>query len=289
MIVGFTGNYRKEEYFSILSKVHGILKNKKIQLLVSDDLLKNEIVPIPEEYSLIEFDRLIKKVDIVFAVGGDGTILSTVRRLGNNQKPIVGIHIGGLGFLSECNENNIEENINYILENELSISKRMLLEVCVVSKKKNQVFYAMNDVVVDHGLSGRTLKTEVHVFNHYLNTYEGDGLIISTPTGSTAYSLSAGGPIIYPDINTITVTPICPHSLSSRPIVLKDRVSISLQFLDPFDGMALAVDGQVRIEISDRVTINIVKSNYSAQLVQFSDSNYFRTLRTKMGWSGNVR
>jgi len=289
MIIGFTGNYRKKEYFSILSTVHRILSNSKNQFLISDDLLGDKNFSIPKDYLLVDFETLSEQADILFAVGGDGTILSTVRRLDENQKPIMGIHIGGLGFLSECVEENLKKNINYVLNNEFSISKRMLLDVNVNFDKKKQRFLAMNDVVVDHGFYGRILKTEVHVSKEYLNTYEGDGLIISTPTGSTAYSLSAGGPIIYPDINTITVTPICSHSLSARPIVLKSDESITLKFLDPFDGMALAVDGQIRIEIKDHVHVNISKSNNFAQLINFNESDYFKTLRTKMGWAGNVR
>ena len=127
------------------------------------------------------------------------------------------------------------------------------------------------------------------ISDHYLNTYEGDGLIISTPTGSTAYSLSAGGPIIYPSLDTITVTPICPHSLSARPIVLHSNENISLRFLDPFDGMALAVDGQIRIEFTEQVLLSIVKAEHSAKLINLPSNGYFNTLRTKMGWSGNVR
>ena len=142
-----------------------------------------------------------------------------------------------------------EESINFVLNDEYIISKRILLEGRIHPNGNEQVYWALNDVVVDHGPSPRMLKIEVHVSNHYLNTYEGDGLIISTPTGSTAYSLSSGGPIIYPDIDTITVTPICPHSLSARPIVLRPNENISLRFLYPFDNMSMIVDGQMRIKI----------------------------------------
>ena len=165
----------------------------------------------------------------------------------------------------------------------------MLLDARIQPNGKEEIYWALNDVVVDHGPSARILKTEVHVSGHYLNTYEGDGLIISTPTGSTAYSLSSGGPIIYPNVDTITVTPICPHSLSARPIVLQPDEKISLHFLDPFDGMALIVDGQIRIKINDQVRVNIVRADHSAKLVNLPSNGYFKTLRTKMGWSGNVR
>jgi len=289
MIIGCTGNYRKDEYFSILAKIYAILEKSDVQFLISDDLKKHTRIQIPEFYSLVKFDVLVKQADILFAIGGDGTILSTVRRLGQNQKPIMGIHIGGLGFLSECTESKVEESIHHVLNNEYGISKRMILEVRIQPNGEEEIYWALNDVVVDHGPSARILKTEVHVSNHYLNTYEGDGLILSTPTGSTAYSLSSGGPIIYPSLDTITVTPICPHSLAARPIVLQPNETIVLRFLDPFDGMALAVDGQIRIEIDDQVVVKIVRADHFAQLINLPSNGYYKTLRTKMGWLGNVR
>ena len=289
MIIGCTGNYRKGEYFTILEKVNTILAKSDIEFFISDDLKKNKDFQIPASYSLIDFASLKKQSDILLSIGGDGTILSTVRRMEKNQIPIMGIHIGGLGFLSESTESNIDDSIHYLLNDEFCISKRMILEARIQRNGKEEIYCALNDVVVDHGPSARILKTKVHVSDHYLNTYEGDGLIISTPTGSTAYSLSSGGPIIYPDVDTITITPICPHSLSARPIVLKPNENILLRFLAPFDGMALAVDGQVRIEIDDQVNVNIIRADHCAQLINLPSNGYFKTLRTKMGWSGNVR
>ena len=289
MIIGCTGNFRKAEYYTILERVYAILVKSDIKFLISDDLKKNKDFQIPSSYSLVEFDVITKQADIILAIGGDGTILSTVRRLGKNQKPIMGVHIGGLGFLSECMESNLEKSIHWVLNDKYGISKRMILEARINLNGKEEIYWALNDVVVDHGPSARILKTEVHVSEHYLNTYEGDGLIFSTPTGSTAYSLSSGGPIIYPALDTITVTPICPHSLSARPIVLQPNENIDLRFLDPFDGMAVIIDGQIRIKLADQVCINISRADHSAQLVNLPSNGYFKTLRTKMGWSGNVR
>ena len=238
----------------------------------------------------MEFSQLADECDLLFAIGGDGTILSTVRRLGQKMKPILGIHIGGLGFLSQCTGNNLEESIDYILKKDYVVSRRMLLEVHFKSgDNTDQVFRALNDIVVDHGPSARILKAEVHVSNHYLNTYEGDGIIISTPTGSTAYSLSAGGPIIYPSMDSVTVTPICPHSLSARPIVLQSQDTITVDFPEPYDGIVLAIDGQIRISIDHQTQIQISPAQHFAQLVNLPSNGYFKTLRTKMGWLGNVR
>ena len=290
MIIGCTGNYRKEEYYLILKKVHAILSKENVELIISSDLKSNSEFNIPPDYRIMDFQSMIEKCDLLFAIGGDGTILSTVRRLEKNMKPIMGIHIGGLGFLSECTEANLSESITYILNSDYTLIDRMLLEAQIsrVNDSK-QIFWALNDIVVDHGPSARLLKIEVQVSDHYLNTYEGDGVIISTPTGSTAYSLSAGGPIIYPSMNSITVTPICPHSLSARPIVLKATETILMSFPELYEGISLAVDGQIKVPIDDQTKIQIKQATHFAQLVSLPTNGYFKTLRTKMGWSGKIR
>ena len=290
MIIGCTGNYRKEEFFSIVQKVHTILIKEEIEFIISSDLEKNSKFNIPPDFRIMDFPLMVEKCDLLFAIGGDGTILSTVRRLEQNMKPIMGIHIGGLGFLSESNEDNLAESIAYILNSNYTVSERMLLEAQInPPNDSKQILWALNDIVVDQGQSARLLKIEVQVSDHYLNTFEGDGVIISTPTGSTAYSLSAGGPIIYPSMDSITVTPICPHSLSARPIVLKATETITMSFPEPYEGISLAVDGQIKVPIDDQIQIQIKQAKHFAQLVSLPKNGYFKTLRTKMGWSGNVR
>ena len=290
MIIGCTGNYRKEEFYTTLQKVHEILSKEDIEFIISSDLNKNSEFNIPPDYKIMDFQLMSEKCDLLFAIGGDGTILSTVRRLEQNMKPIMGIHIGGLGFLSECTKDNLAESIAYILNSNYTISERMLLEAQITPPNNSkQMFWALNDIVVDHGPSARLLKVKVQVSDHYLNTYEGDGVIISTPTGSTAYSLSAGGPIIYPSMDSITVTPICPHSLSARPIVLKASEIITMSFPESYEGISLAIDGQIKVPLDDQTKIQIKQAEYFAKLVSLPTNGYFKTLRTKMGWSGNVR
>ena len=289
MIIGCTGNYRKPEYFTILDKIHKLLEKENVTILVSDDLLKNNDQIIPKHYTLSHFDMMIDHVEMLFAIGGDGTILSTVRRLGKNQKPIMGIHIGGLGFLSECVESNLQNNIKQILKGEHIISNRMILEIKIQSDEKETVHWALNDFVIDHGPSARVIKLKVYVSDDYLTTYEGDGLIISTPTGSTAYSLSAGGPIIFPSMQTIAITPICPHSLSARSIVLESSKTIQINVPKEYDEMGFAVDGQVRFSLNAQTKINVNCAKHSAKLVRLPGDMYFKTLRSKMGWFGNVR
>ena len=148
---------------------------------------------------------------------------------------------------------------------------------------------ALNDIVIDHGPLARIIKIKVDVSDNYLNTYEGDGLIISSPTGSTAYSLSAGGPIIFPALESITVTPICSHSLSARSIVLNSKEKIKLKFIDLFEDASVSIDGQIRKGINKETTVKIIRSKHNAKLINLIENDYFTTLRTKMGWSGNLR
>ena len=290
MIIGCTGNYRKEEYYTILGKIHRIMRGTDVELIVSSDVIKGSANDISSDYAILEFPVLVEKCDIIFAIGGDGTILSTVRRLEGNLKPVMGIHIGGLGFLSECTESNLEDSIKSIVNNEFIISHRMLLKVRIILKDETkQTLWALNDIVVDHGISSRMQKIMVEVSNHYLNTFDGDGVIISTPTGSTAYNLSAGGPIIHPSMDSIIVTPICPHSLSARPIVLKPQEIIKLNFPSSHEGISLTVDGQIVVPLDDQTLIQICKAQHTAELVCLHNNGYFKTLRTKMGWLGKIR
>ena len=290
MIIGCTGNYRKHEYIKIINEIINYIdkSNANIDLIVSSDI--QAIYPKKIIKCTIDsFDVLLKKSDYLIAIGGDGTILSTCRRMGNAIKPMIGIHLGGLGFLAQVKKGDIENTIESLIKEKFYIEKRYLIEVSIKDGNKIQKYNCLNDIVIDHGASGRVLKTKVSIGDSLINIFESDGVIFSTATGSTAYSLSAGGPIIYPSVDTITVTPICPHSLSARPIVLQPEEVITMRFPDPYEGIALAVDGQIRISVDNNSRIKISRARHSAQLVSLPSNGYFKTLRTKMGWSGNVR
>ena len=236
----------------------------------------------------MHLDDIAESCDILFSIGGDGTMLSTIRRLGKNSIPVMGIHIGGLGFLSECTQKNYLTGINHVLSHKYNVSTRMILEVCI-NQDKEETYFGLNDIVIDHGNTSRLLKTQINVGDEFLNTYESDGIIFSTPTGSTAYSLSAGGPIVMPGLNVITVTPICPHSLSARPIALSAELEIEARFFEEQSSISITVDGQVSIPVDYATRIIIKKSDYSAKLIRLPNNSYFQTLRKKMGWQGKVR
>ena len=284
MIIGIVGNYRKEIFFDIIDVISKATFCKKPQFLLSNDY--KSISP-DISFSGIKsdnFDIVINKADVVIAIGGDGTILSSIRRMGDISKPIFGIHIGGLGFLSACDSDNIIDSINLLVNKDYKIEPRLLLEVEV--DKKTHI--ALNDIVIDKGILSRIIKLEVEIDNLLLNNYESDGIIISSPTGSTAYSLSAGGPIVSYDVEGIILTPLSSHSLSARPIIVNSKKHISVSVDNENNHFAVTIDGQVRIDCQCNQVVKIKKSSIVANIVRI-EGDYYSTLRKKMGWAGNLR
>ena len=287
MIVTCTGNYRKNQFFNIVNQIAVFFEgDSNYKIFLSDEYLSKDIKPnLSKNIYINNFDTCIKDSDLIFSIGGDGTILSTVRKLNKNEIPVLGIHIGNLGFLAQCTEDSLLDALNCIKSNNYKIEKRIILKLEV----NNRAYYALNDIVVDHGNSGRILKTKMYIDNKHINNYESDGIIISTPTGSTGYSLSSGGPIIVPELDVLNITPISSHSLSARPIVLSSKKNINIEFTDEFIDAAITIDGQERIDLSKENSIYIKKANHSAILIKLPFNSYISTLKDKLGWSGNSK
>ena len=288
MKFGITGNLLKPEFSTIFKEVYRFLKKNNHEVWLSNnvfiDSVKQNFKTVPQK----PLEQIGQECDMILSIGGDGTILSTFRQVAPFEIPIFGIHIGGLGFLSETNQDNFIEPLNSIISGNYVTERRMALRLNI-NNDITLSYYSLNDIVIDNGSSPRTLQLHVYVSDHFLNTYISDGIIFCTPTGSTAYSLSAGGTIITPNMNVIGVTPVCPHSLSARPIILSEKEKIKVQFSEDNIGMAVSVDGQVHIPIDYSHQIYIEKSKYDALLVRLPSNDYYSTLRTKMGWSGKFR
>jgi len=289
MKFGVTGNYLKEDFFEIATEIYKKLSSSGHEFLLSDRVVQQDRafkkLQVPTAY----LNEIAETCDILLAIGGDGTILSTVRSVGEKDIPILGIHIGRLGFLTECTRDDYSSCIDDILSDNYAINERMLLRAEVQDGRKVRVLFALNDIIIEHGIA-RILQTHVHVSDEFLNTYESDGLIFASPTGSTAYSLSAGGPIISPVLDVITVTPICPHSLSARPIVIPAGEKISISFEEDQAGMSLTVDGQISSPVDFSTKIILTKADHRAKMISFPHrDNFFQILRRKLHWSGNVK
>lgn len=221
-------------------------------------------------------------LDIIIALGGDGTILRTSRNLYNSNIPILGVNIGNLGFLSSVELLEFENAMKRFIEDDYYIEDRMMLKCKLPYRGDLEAYIALNDMVVSKGTLARIVKYELHIDNKFYTDFTGDGLIISTPTGSTAYSLSAGGPIIYPNLDVIAVTPICPLSLSMRTIVLDSKSEISISIKSEHESIFLTLDGQRAIKLNNYEKILVCVSDKKCRLVKFNDYNYFDILRKKI-------
>lgn len=223
--------------------------------------------------------------DVIIVLGGDGTMLSVCKLVGDKEVPILGINLGTLGFLTEVQVDKLYETLEKVLSGECSIEERLMLLARVLRDGEQIAEYtAMNDVVVTKGAFARILDLETYVNHNYVTTFRSDGLIISTPTGSTAYSLSAGGPILYPTLNSIVLTPICSHTLTNRPIVLPDDVSIKVVLRSWSEEVFLTLDGRAGFPLDENDIVEVSKAQFKAKLIIPWGRDYFQTLRTKLKW-----
>lgn len=229
-----------------------------------------------------------KLLDLAIVVGGDGTMLGVARELSKFGVPAVGINLGRLGFLTDIPIANFELTLSSILKGDYHIEQRTLLK-CKVARDGKKILssMALNDIVLSKGNMGRLIEFRIQVNNHYVAKPRGDGLILSTPTGSTAYALSAGGPIIYPDLPVICLSPICPHTLSNRPILLSETDKIHISNIEPNEFPPnLALDGVMLMQLTGSEVIDISRAKRKLKLVKAAGFNYFETLYNKLGWHG---
>jgi len=223
----------------------------------------------------------------VFVLGGDGTFLSAVRWIGDQDIPILGVKFGEVGFLSETVEESLFSVAESILNNEFTTQPRTRLLVSVTrSGQKIAEETVLNDVVINKGTLARLAHIKTYIDDHYLTTYRADGLIISTPTGSTAYSLAAGGPVIHPSVPAIIMTPICPFTLTNRPLIISDSATVKIRLEKKSSDIMLTFDGQEGLKISDQDTITIQKGSRPINMITMPDQHYFDVLKAKLRWSG---
>lgn len=233
----------------------------------------------------IDFETMCQKSDILISLGGDGTLISLCRRSFRYKKPILGIYAGQLGFLTDIKSDEISSFIDKFFENEYRIDTRMLLEVTLHKGSIQKKLVAFNDIVFSRAkISGMTT-INAYIDSELFNSYYGDGLIVSTPTGSTAYNISAGGPIVYPLTEALILTPVCPHSLTQRPLVLP--VNFEVEFKSEDKDTLIVVDGQDTYEMGEFDSISIKIADRGAKLIHRLDRNYFEVLKDKLHW-GNV-
>ena len=282
MNYGIIANTNKKELFDILPGLISWLEKYDNNVVVEKDIY-DLTTDILKNIDYAERDEIPSKCNMVLALGGDGTIISAARVVGNSGVPIAGINLGGLGFLAEVALEEIYDRLQLIQDGDYLVEERMVLRAKLENEKEIS-YRALNDIVIERGSSTRMISITVTVDDKFFNRYSADGIIIATPTGSTAYSLSAGGPIIVPPHEAVIVTPLSPHSLSQRAVVIKPDSKIKIIPENTSGEMLVSIDGQTSVKIKNGQSIHIERAENNIRLVKWKDKSYFDTLRAKLNW-----
>ena len=280
--VGLFGRYKDPDVSSALDAVRKHLENRDISVYIGDTTADNITGTRIEDSGL----PVGETIDLAVVVGGDGTMLHVARSLASYALPIIGINLGRLGFLTDLSADRMHEGMDELLRGEFTVEERIMLQVQISNGRDNlNESVALNDVTLSKGNTGRMIEFDTHVNSEPLGRTRGDGVIISTPTGSTAYALSAGGPILHPLLPAIVFAPICPHTLGHRPMVLDDSSIIELEILDlaGADGNVF-IDGLKQLAVSGNEIIRISRAETVTRMVRINSHNHFTTLRSKLGW-----
>ncbi|WP_027340048.1 NAD(+)/NADH kinase [Halonatronum saccharophilum] len=277
--IGLIANINKSQAIWAVKKVCELLDDKGEEYILD----KASAYLLDREVESLAYEELINHVDLVIVFGGDGTFLKAARTFVKNKVPILGINLGQLGFLTDIEIDKLEEGLDKLLAKEYIIEDRMILEGVVIRQGKviNKAI-AINDLVITKGPFSRIINLETYIDNQYVTTYPGDGLIIACPTGSTAYSLSAGGPIVNPKMKSLIITPICPHTLYSRSIVTTVDEEIKVSVDADHNEVMLTVDGQDSFSLLSKDIIKIGKSDLVAKMIKLEGYNFYKILRNRL-------
>ena len=257
------------------NKKFGICYNPTIKRAAEvKEILFSILLSFGVQAGIIDIDNLKSGYDFVFVIGGDGTILKTARYYSKYSTPVFGVNLGRLGFLSQSSEENLEKSVKQIIDGNFVVEDRVMLQY------DNSI--ALNDFVVKGSTTGRTSRFTLKINDKPVCDYLADGIIISTPTGSTAYGLSAGGPVLFPSLKAFVVVPICPHTLAARPLVIPDNEIVTISSCGSQKKYVISADGQEYFETSSEITIK--KSNYSAKLALLDNADFYSILRDKLHW-----
>lgn len=267
-----------------LKKISGWLKDRGIEVYMDKDT--SGVIGEKSHYKRAEIPSL---TGLIIVLGGDGTLLSVARLIEERDVPILGVNLGSLGFLTEIGMDELYPVLENVIRGDFTVENRIMLDVFIYREGKMVANYcALNDVVINRGTLARIVYLEIKINGLYVTTYRSDGLIIATPTGSTAYSLAAGGPIVYPTMNALILSPICPHTLTNRPIVIPDDVKIEINLITPDEGALATLDGQVGYSLNYRDSIEVRKAKNTIKLIQSPGKNYYEVLRKKLKWGGRL-
>ncbi len=276
-VIALFPNERKKQSYAIAIEIRKFLEKHGITV-VAEDEKASEIGAKP----ISSIDP--HSIQFLISMGGDGTILRLSHQYAHLNAAILGINLGHLGFMADVPTEDIYPSLHDLLHGAYSINERLVLE----GSNQNKSIRAVNDIVIHRAANHSLIELAIHIDGVYVNTFVADGIIIATPNGSTAYSLAAGGPIISPSLDAVVITPICPHTISNRPIVLTADRIIEIKYLNEYDPLEVRADGLESLSIATGDSLRVQKSTRTFKLVNLHRHEYFSTLRTKLGWSGKL-
>ncbi|MCR5175842.1 MAG: NAD(+)/NADH kinase [Anaerovibrio sp.] len=275
-------NINKAESADVMKRIHQYFSDKDVRIVMTRDTA--------DMYGCSEYgvDNINgEPVDLGLSIGGDGTLLGVCRKLYNNLIPACGINIGRVGFLADIELSELEPRLDNLLNGEYQIVERTVISGSVASKGNRRFLgHAINDVVIGKGGLSRMLYLGLRINDNYINDYKADGIIVSTATGSTAYSLSAGGPIVNPGVQALLITPICPHTLDARPMIIPDDDEVQIYIAALHQDIQITFDGQESYQVLPGDVVHIRKGKNPARIIKFGDKNYYHTLKNKL-WGNN--
>lgn len=291
--VGIYGQFYHVNSESYIEELLNVLEEEEVQVVIEEDFLKliDENKSIEKEYNQFQtFTELDDSFDLFVSVGGDGTILKAVNYIRNLDIPVVGINTGRLGFLATVHKEEIRGTITRILRNDFTLSERSVLCIRTEPEDKEicQNNFALNEIAVSRKNTTSMITIETWLDDEYLTAYWADGLIISTPTGSTGYSLSCGGPVITPATKALAITPIAPHNLNARPLIIRDNTKIVLKVSGRENAYLVSMDSRIA-SLKNNTTVTIEKAPFKIKMVEFAEDTFLRTLRKKLLWGEDKR
>jgi NAD+ kinase len=293
MKVAIFGQYYQNDTRPIIKDIFVFFNRNNVELVIEEKFLAilYEQQIVEKKYKTFNsYSDLDQSFDILVSIGGDGTILRAATYVRNSGIPIIGINAGRLGFLAKVQKENIESFLQIVLNKEYTISERTLLslEFSPQIPDFNQLNFAMNEVTVSRKDTTSMITIETSLNDEYLNSYWADGLIVSTPTGSTGYSLSCGGPVLTPEVESLVITPIAPHNLNARPLVIPDNTEIKLKISGREDQYLVSLDSRI-ISVSNNAVLIIKKADFKINMVEIPNETFLKTLRNKLLWGEDKR
>lgn len=288
--IGIFGKNLKRETFPFIQNLFNKLYSVKAKVFIHEEMYsiveKNIMVHKPVVFS--KHEEIRNELDFLLSLGGDGNMLNTVTLVRDSGIPLIGINLGRLGFLASINKEHIDKAVDCLVSKDYTLEKRSLLKLSSPAGVFGDLNFALNEITVYKRQPNSMVSVKVKVNDQYLNSYWADGLIVATPTGSTAYSLSTGGPIIHPESTNFIITPIAPHNLSVRPVVIPDNSRICMKVHERDGGFLVSLDSRT-IEFESGVQLTVEKEAFSIQLVRLPEETFFGTIRAKLLWGIDKR